>query len=74
MKNIPSPWAAGAAIWLALLLVFSTNARAYSPNPDLTATGAIAALKIDANSAPPYNTTYNLGATGLRGWIFIDSK
>jgi HEAT repeat protein len=60
------------AIAASLLLLVSGPALAYSPNPDLTAPGAIAALKADANSAPLYNVTYNLGPTGLRGWIFID--
>jgi hypothetical protein len=45
---------------------------AYSPNPDLTVGGAIAAMKVDTNSSPVYGETYNLGATGLRGWIYID--
>ena len=39
--------------------------------PDLTAAGAIATLKADANADPRYNETYNLGATGLRGWIYV---
>jgi hypothetical protein len=45
------------------------SALAYSPKPDLTAAGAIAALKADPNSTPMYGETYNLGATGMRGWI-----
>ncbi|MCF7676426.1 MAG: DUF6288 domain-containing protein [Akkermansiaceae bacterium] len=45
------------------------SALAYSPNPDLTAAGAIAALKIDPDSSPVYGETYNLGSTGMRGWI-----
>jgi autotransporter-associated beta strand protein len=39
--------------------------------PDLTAAGVIAALKTDPNATPVYGETYNLGATGLRGWIYI---
>ena len=54
-----------------LLLAFPSLAQAFSPNPDLTAAGAIAALKADTNSSPVYGETYNLGATGLRGWIYI---
>ena len=39
--------------------------------PDLTVAGAIAALKTNPNSSPVYGETYNLGPTGLRGWIYI---
>ncbi len=56
---------------MALLVDLPGTAVAYSPNPDLTAAGAIAALKSDPNAYPPYSSTYNLGATGLRGWIYI---
>jgi autotransporter-associated beta strand protein len=59
-------------IRLALLLAFSSAALAYSPKPDLTVSGAIATLKGDSNSSPVYSETYNLGPTGLRGWIYID--
>lgn len=39
--------------------------------PDFTAAGVIAALKASSSySSSPYNETYNLGATGLRGWIY----
>ena len=55
-----------------MLLGFAALAQAYSPNSDLTASGAIAALKIDPNASPVYSESYNLGATGLRGWIYID--
>ena len=34
--------------------------------------GAIATLKTDPLASPVYGQSYNLGATGLRGWIFID--
>ena len=55
------------------MLFFMTGwSLAYSPNPDLTVTGAIAAMKADANSSPIYPESYNLGASGLRGWIYID--
>lgn len=55
-----------------LLLAFSSPLHAYSAKPDLTAVGVIATLKTDASSSPPYGETYNLGPTGLRGWIYID--
>lgn len=43
--------------------------------PDLTLTGAIAALKAGTltDAYPAYSETYNLGATGLRGWIFLST-
>ena len=56
---------------MALLAAFTVLAQAFSPNPDLTVAGAIATLKTDTNSSPLYSETYNLGATGLRGWIYI---
>lgn len=58
-------------LW-ALLLGLVPFAQAYSPNPDLTANGAIATLKTDSNASPVYGESYNLGPTGLRGWIYID--
>ena len=69
MKKLPSPRLPGWII--ALLLVLSVLAQAASPNPDLTVAGAIATLKTDPNSSPVYGKTYNLGATGLRGWIYL---
>jgi autotransporter-associated beta strand protein len=66
------PRPAITAISLGLLLGFSAPVRAYSPKPDLTAAGVIATLKTDANSSPVYGETYNLGPTGLRGWIYRD--
>lgn len=54
-----------------LLMALAGLAQAASPNPDLTVAGAIAALKADTNASPVYGSTYNLGATGLRGWIYI---
>ncbi len=71
MKNPIYRYAAGAA--MALLLAFPGLAQAYSPNPDLTASGAIAALKVDPNASHPFAETYNLGPTGLRGWIYMDT-
>ena len=57
---------------MAVLFSLPALSLAYSPNPDLTVTGAIAALKADTNSSPVYSESYNLGPTGLRGWIYID--
>jgi autotransporter-associated beta strand protein len=62
---------------VVLGVVLGASAQAYLPKPDLTAAGAIAALKADAlldapQSSPPYGESYNLGPTGLRGWIYID--
>lgn len=54
-----------------LLSTFSLVAQALTGNPDLTAAGAIATLKTSTDSSPLYSETYNLGATGLRGWIYI---
>ncbi len=62
-----------AAITSCILLTASTWLHAYSPKPDLTLTGAIDALKADKDSSRLYEETYNLGPTGLRGWIYIDS-
>ena len=57
-----------------MALLFVASALAASPQPDLTQAGAIAALKVDAASSPTYSKTYNLGATGLRGWIYIGAN
>ncbi|MEI6603733.1 MAG: DUF6288 domain-containing protein [Verrucomicrobiota bacterium] len=72
MKILRVPRAAIAAFSLALFLAGPSRLLAYSPNPDLTAAGAIATLKTDLNASPVYGQSYNLGSTGLRGWIFID--
>ncbi len=70
MKKPIHPRAVFTAICLAVLSVFAPSAEAAPP--DLTAAGVIAALRADPNySSPPYSETYNLGATGLRGWIYI---
>ncbi len=61
MKTPLHPRAAVTAIWLTVLLAFATSARAAAP--DLTAAGVIATINRSA--------TYNLGATGLRGWIYL---
>lgn len=57
------------SLLLALLIALPTSLQAAPP--DLTAAGAIAALKVDANASPDYSETYNLGPTGLRGWIHL---
>ena len=72
MKSIHHPGAAWAVLCLSLSLALSPQVRAYSPNPDLTAAGAITTLKSDVNASPVYGQSYNLGPTGLRGWIYID--
>ena len=51
---------------------FISKVQAYSPKPDLIAAGVIAALKTDTNSSPLYAESYNLGPTGLRGWMYRD--
>jgi hypothetical protein len=58
---------------LALTLLLASPSGAKAAPPDLTAAGAIAALKAGtlANAYPGYGETYNLGATGLRGWIYL---
>ncbi len=61
-----------AVIAFAFLLTLASTTFASSPNPDLTAAGAIASLKVDPNASRKYTETYNLGPTGLRGWIYID--
>ena len=55
----------------ALVLAFSIAGvcTAQTTPPDLTALGAIAALKTNDNATPKYADTFNLGHTGLRGWI-----
>ena len=70
MKISHHPRAVCTSICLAVLSVFAPSVQAAPPN--LTAAGVITTLKADSNySSPPYSETYNLGATGLRGWIYI---
>ncbi len=57
-------------IGLLAALAFGIAHPLFAQVPDLTAAGAIAALKIDPASSPVYGETYNLGATGMRGWIY----
>ena len=59
-------------MWVIFGVGAMVDGLAYSTNPDLTVSGAIAAMKVDVNSSPVYGESYNLGATGLRGWIYID--
>lgn len=64
MKTSFHPRAAVTAICLTVLSVFAPSAQAAPP--DLTAAGVIATIN--------RSETYNLGATGMRGWIAIDSN
>ncbi len=75
MKKIP--WIADT-VRIVILWIMSgslgSSLLAASLNPDFTRTGSIAALKANpAYSSRPYSETYNLGATGLRGWIYLDT-
>ena len=74
MKNLFVSRPVFAALCLTLLLPVTVQAAP----PDLTAAGVIAALKADdlltaPLYSPRYSQTYNLGPTGLRGWIYISS-
>ncbi|MEY4570394.1 MAG: hypothetical protein RLZZ398_1833, partial [Verrucomicrobiota bacterium] len=61
------------SILVTCLLAFPS--KAHAAPPDLTGAGVIAALKSNPSySNRPYSETYNLGATGLRGWIYIDGN
>ena len=57
-------------IGLLAALAMGLTSPLFSQVPDLTAASAIAALKTDPDSSPVYGDTYNLGATGMRGWIY----
>ena len=61
MKNPPRLRAAVTAFLLTMLLGSAPSVRAAAP--DLTAPGVIATIDRSA--------TYNLGPTGLRGWIYL---
>ncbi|MFM7182728.1 MAG: DUF6288 domain-containing protein [Verrucomicrobiales bacterium] len=61
----------GPARSLFLLILLALPCCLQAAPPDLTATGAITALKADANASPVYGETYNLGPTVLRGWIYL---
>ena len=54
---------------LAFALSIGGVCTAQTTPPDLTASGAIAALKTNGSATPKYADTFNLGPTGLRGWI-----
>ena len=69
MKNPPFTHPPLTVFWLVLFLLLPTWVHAAPP--DLTVTGAIATLKTDAAASPIYSHTYNLGATGLRGWMYL---
>jgi Family of unknown function (DUF6288) len=60
------------ALSAILLTLFPSTARALEP--DLTAPGVIEALKLPGGNsqygARSYDDTFNLGATGMRGWIY----
>ncbi len=57
---------------LALALSIAGVCTAQTTPPDLTAPGAIAALKTNDSATPKYADTFNLGPTGLRGWIHLN--
>jgi Family of unknown function (DUF6288)/HEAT repeats len=58
---------------IALAFLLACPLFAFAAVPDLTGAGAIAALKGNYYySSRPYYQNYCLGATGLRGWIYID--
>lgn len=57
-------------LWaLALAHSITGVCTAQTTPPDLTASGAIATLKTNGSATPKYADTFNLGPTGLRGWI-----
>jgi len=60
MKTLTDSRAVRTARWLGLLLAMSSPVMAAVP--DLTATGVIATID--------KSLSYNLGPTGLRGWIY----
>ena len=60
MRNLPVHRPVRAALWLTSLLLVPSWAQAAAP--DLTAAGVIATID--------RTLTYNLGPTGLRGWIY----
>ena len=51
-----------------LAIAFTAVCPAQTTAPDLTEPGAIAAIKAKTD-IPKHVNTYNLGSTGLRGWI-----
>ncbi|OYV07148.1 MAG: hypothetical protein CFE26_02555, partial [Verrucomicrobiales bacterium VVV1] len=61
MKTPPFTRPLFTSLWLSLFLLLP--AWVHGAPPDLTAAGVIATINRSA--------TYNLGATGLRGWIYL---
>jgi autotransporter-associated beta strand protein len=53
------------------VILLALPAMVLAAPPDLTAPGAITALKTDTAASPLYSLTYNLGPTGLRGWMYL---
>ena len=72
MKNLIESIIHRLLLFLLVVGSLISSLHAYSPKPDLIAAGVIAALKADANSSPLYTESYNLGPTGLRGWMYRD--
>jgi hypothetical protein len=71
MRNPSEPWKFPCCLRVPFVLaVLIAGLQAQSP-PELTAPGAIAALKADAGANPGYDETCNLCPTGLRGWIHL---
>jgi hypothetical protein len=58
---------------LALALSIAGVCTAQTTPPDLTQPGAIAAIKAKTDR-PNYIYNYNLGPTGLRGWVHYDGS
>ena len=82
-KNIPSNgltaiYRIRSAIGLCAFLGLSLVSPVMAAIPDLTGAGAIAALRggyVKLNPSDGFDQhTYNLGATGLRGWIYVDGN
>ena len=65
-KQIPKGLARIVAILKQFSIGLLITTSALAAPPDLTQSGIIAGIN--------HSETYNLGATGLRGWIAIDSK
>ena len=72
MKNPLKKKVCRLATLLALLVGSTLSVRATPPR--LTDPGVIAAIKAKTYPNLPHNIdeTYNLGPTGLRGWIYMD--
>ena len=58
---------------LALALSIAGVCTAQTTPPDLTQPGVIAAIKAKTDR-PNYIYNYNLGPTGLRGWVHYDGS